>query len=81
MKSGIKDFTSEYIMKSIHYFRCNSCVELIALAQQLPKFIEENCSDNVRVCFVTKYLALHLLTFILLLQYFPDVFKVCISTQ
>ncbi|XP_067951651.1 DNA repair protein RAD51 homolog 3-like [Watersipora subatra] len=55
MAEEAKSYTVERIMKSIHYFRCTSCVELLALINQLPQFILNKCNSNVKVIVVDSF--------------------------
>ncbi|KAG0721067.1 DNA repair protein RAD51 3 [Chionoecetes opilio] len=36
------DFTVESIMKGIHYFRCQNCVEVLAVIKNIPKLIQNH---------------------------------------
>ena len=49
-QEAARQFTLEYILSGIHYFRCHDYLELVALVNILPEFLKEHSKVTEQQC-------------------------------
>ena len=50
MEAALEEFTLEYALSRIHYYRCHDYIELVALVNLLPEIVAQHPKVCVCMC-------------------------------